>query len=242
MRAHCKTDIGLKRKENQDNFLINEDLGLYIVADGMGGHRGGELAAQMAIEVAEKVFTEYQSKGSGLSVSEKIQNSYTQASQSIFRQSQKDPQYMGMGTTMVLAYIHNHEIFIGNVGDSRAYFWNIYHIWQITEDHSLLNEHLKAGLIKDNEKGDFEAKNIITRSIGFENQVVCDVYRRAVSPGDRFLMCSDGLSGLISDEDIHRICVDNCEDGERLLESCIDEAKSRGGYDNITAIVISVED
>ncbi|MCJ8275845.1 MAG: serine/threonine-protein phosphatase, partial [Bdellovibrionales bacterium] len=111
---------------------------------------------------------------------------------------------------------------------------------QLTEDHSLLNEHIRAGLLKDSEAKDFQAKNIITRSVGFEREVRCDIFRKKLAPGDRFLMCSDGLSGLVTDERIHEICTKNgLEDAVKI---CIDEAKQNGGDDNITVMIIHVDD
>jgi serine/threonine protein phosphatase PrpC len=241
IRAYCETDVGLKREKNEDNFLLNEGMRLYVVADGMGGHKGGDLASQIAVEAIQDVVKTHRDEHTFFSPRAMLEDSYTEASSRIFRKSQMNDSYLqGMGTTLVTAYVHEGELFVGNVGDSRAYYFNDQYMWQMTEDHSLLNEHIRAGLLKDSEAKDFQAKNIITRSVGFEREVRCDIYRKKLVPGDKFLMCSDGLSGLVTDERIHEICTqNNLEDSVKI---CIEEAKANGGDDNITVMIIHVED
>lgn len=144
-----------------------------------------------------------------------------------------------MGTTLVVAYIHENEIYIGNVGDSRAYYFNKQYLWQVTEDHSLVNEHIRAGLLKDSEAKDFQAKNIITRSVGFEKNVRCDIIRKGLKVGDHYLLCSDGLCGLVDDPEIHDLVRNN--EKKKAVELCIEKAKEAGGDDNITVVIISVD-
>lgn len=234
------TDVGLKRSKNEDNLLVAEDMGLFVVADGMGGHRGGDLASQLAVEALMDVVKTHREEHTFLSPRAMLEEAYTEASSRIFLESKKNnSQLEGMGTTLVAAYIHENEIFIANVGDSRAYFYNKLYMWQVTEDHSLLNEHIRAGLLKDSEADDFQAKNIITRSVGFEREVRCDIVRKVIAPGDHFIMCSDGLSGLVSDEEIHQIC--KTQPKEKAVQHCIEQAKKGGGDDNITVIILDVE-
>lgn len=241
IRAYCETDVGLKREKNEDAFLINDGMNLYVVADGMGGHKGGDLASKLAVESMNDVVKSHREEHSYFSPRAMLEDAYTEASARIFQKSQMEDKYLqGMGTTLVAAYVHDEELFIGNVGDSRAYYFSDEHMWQLTEDHSLLNEHIRAGLLKDSEAKDFQAKNIITRSVGFEREVRCDIYRKKLKAGDRFLICSDGLSGLVADERIHQICRNNgIEDAVKI---CIEEAKANGGDDNITVMIIYVED
>lgn len=238
--AYGITDVGLKRSKNEDNLLVNEDMGLFIVADGMGGHKGGDMASRLAVESMQEVVKTHREEHTFLSPRAMIEEGYTEASARIYAESQKNNQMLsGMGTTLVTAYVHDNEIFIGNVGDSRAYFYNKQYMWQMTEDHSLVNEHIRAGLLKDSEAKDFQAKNIITRSVGFERDVRCDIIKKAIQPGDHFLLCSDGLCGLVEDEEIFQVCKNNSK--QKAVEICIEKAKAAGGDDNITVLIIDVE-
>ncbi len=235
------TDVGLKRSKNEDNLLVDEDMGLFVVADGMGGHKGGDMASRLAVEAMYEVVKTHREEHTFLSPRAMLEEGYTEASSRIYQESQANNQLLqGMGTTLVAAYVHENEIFVGNVGDSRAYFFNKQYMWQMTEDHSLVNEHIRAGLLKDSEAKDFQAKNIITRSVGFERQVRCDIIRKKLNVGDHFLLCSDGLCGLVEDEVVHDICTNYPK--QKAVELCIEKAKEAGGDDNITAVVISVED
>ncbi len=235
------TDVGLKRSKNEDNFLLDHDMGLFILADGMGGHRGGGLASQLAVKAVRDVFKNYIQEYDFITSPRVVmEESYIIASSRVFDRSMEDDNLLyGMGTTLVTAYIHKDEIFIGNVGDSRGYFYNKHYMWQMTEDHSLLNDHIRAGLIKDSDIKDFQAKNVITRSVGFEREVSCDIIRKRIEPGDFFLLCSDGLSGLVEDENIYEICRNN--PSKKAVELCIETAKENGGDDNITVVIIDVK-
>lgn len=233
----CKTDKGLRRDSNQDSFLINHDLGLYIVADGMGGHSGGEVASQLAVQTVEQVVAEHHNKG--LSAKELIQKAYEEASHRIFDKAAKEAQLAGMGTTMVLCYISGNSLFFGNVGDSRAYLFRKPHLWQVTEDHSLVNEQLRAGLIRPDQVRQFIGRNVITRSVGYERDVFADVLERPLQKGDHFLLCSDGLSGMVLDETIGEILTGQAN--EAGVGELLKRALSAGGEDNVTIMVISVQ-
>lgn len=238
--AHGITDVGLKRSKNEDNILVDEGMGLFVVADGMGGHKGGELASRLAVEAIYEVVKNHREEHTFLSPRAMLEEGYTEASARIYARSQENNQmYQGMGTTLVTAYIHEDEIFVANVGDSRAYYFNRDYMWQMTEDHSLVNEHIRAGLLRDSEARDFQAKNVITRSVGFEREVRCDIIRKKLQPGDCFLMCSDGLSGLVDDITIHNICRNHSI--EKAAFYCIEAAKAAGGDDNISVVIIEVE-
>ena len=235
------TDVGLKRSKNEDNLLVDEDMGLFVVADGMGGHKGGDLASQLAVETMREVVKTHREEHTFLAPRAMLEEAYVEASSRIYAESQLNNKMLqGMGTTLVSAYFHENELFVGNVGDSRAYFFNSQYMWQMTEDHSLVNEHIRAGLLKDSEADAFQAKNVITRSVGFERQVRCDVIRKPLQVGDQFLLCSDGLCGLVGDEEIHSICRAQSKIG--AVKDCIEAAKNAGGDDNITVIILSVEE
>jgi PPM family protein phosphatase len=232
-----KTDVGLKRENNQDSFLADPEIGLYIVADGMGGHKGGEVASAMAIEIARRVIREELAKSS-FDPAKAIARAYQQAAMEIYERGIKEPNLRGMATTMVLCLMHRDRFFIGNVGDSRAYVVAAPGMWQLTEDHSLFNEQLKAGLIHDMDKHEFEGKNVITRSVGFEVDVNCDVIEKILNPDELILMCSDGLSGLVTDQGIASICL--TMGPEKAVDRLVDEAKKNGGDDNVTVVLLRV--
>ncbi len=234
--AWCKTDKGLRRESNQDSFLVNHDLGLYIVADGMGGHSGGEVASAMAVAAVETYFKE--TADSGLSARDRLSHAYTKASNAIFDKSAQEPGLAGMGTTMVLCFFDGTSFFVANVGDSRAYLFHKPNLWQITEDHSLVNEHLRAGIISEEQVQTFTGKNVITRSVGYEREVVVDVVERPAVSGDRILLCSDGLTGMVPDILISEIL--NNTDNSKVVDSCVERALANGGTDNVTVLYLHV--
>lgn len=237
VKVWCQTDIGLKRANNEDCFLMDPDLGLYIVADGMGGHSGGEVASNMAVKAIREVIIESYEKDAGIKPQDLLTRAYTAAGLSIYEKSLSDSELKGMGTTLVVALIRDQKIYIANVGDSRAYLLNASGMWQITEDHSLVNEQIKAGIIKDESKAKF-SKNIITRSVGFERVTNCDILERTLSPEDKYIICSDGLSGMIEDKEIYTIVQETSP--ENVVPKLIKEAKNNGGLDNVTVMYMTV--
>jgi serine/threonine protein phosphatase PrpC len=233
------TDVGQKRSNNQDHMLVDEELSLFVVADGMGGHQGGEVASQIAVHCIQEVIKESFEKEKGADPYMLLQRAYTVASSRIYKKSQETPKLKGMGTTAVTALFRNSHLYIANVGDSRAYLIYPPYIWQMTEDHSLLNEQIRAGLVKQENAPFFAAKNVITRSVGFEEPVVCDVIEREVQEGDFILLCSDGLSGMVADRRICDVCLTLPfnEVAPRLIE----EANRNGGDDNVTVVVMQAK-
>jgi serine/threonine protein phosphatase PrpC len=229
------TDIGSKRNNNQDAILLEGALGLFAVADGMGGHKGGEVASQLALEEIKKVLLTHQIQNP----KELIEKMYEQASARVFDESQSNPKLRGMGTTLVLALIKGQSLHIGNVGDSRLYLFRDGQLWLLTEDHSLMNEQLRSGVIKDADIEDYEGKNIITRSVGYERQVKCDIVTRDIETTEAFLICSDGLHGLVNHDTMTELC--NKFPLKDWPEVMIEAAKKAGGDDNISVIAISVQ-
>lgn len=238
LEAMCETDVGLKRDKNQDSFLLDPDLGLFVVADGMGGHRGGEVASRLAVEMLQQNVKDSFKKKDKKSAREVLQTSYIEASSAIFEKSNNDAELRGMGTTLVAVFVYEATFYIANVGDSRAYLLRGEYLWQVTEDHSLIYEQIKAGLWSEKNEEDFPARNVITRSVGFEKKVICDIFERKIESGDRLLLCSDGLTGLVSDKKIAELI--NKSKTREALADLINEAKKNGGDDNITAMLISV--
>lgn len=230
-----QTDVGLKRDINQDSILVDNNLGLFIVADGMGGHRGGEVASALAVETSQEVFENQHNLSQPKDL---IRTAFKEASRRIYSEGQKNNKDLqDMGTTMVLSYTHGNYIYVGNVGDSRAYLYKEGKLWQMTEDHSLVNEQIKAGIISAHGEP-VVGRNVITRSVGYEAEVNVDVVEREVFPGELYLMCSDGLCGLISDEKISELCAS--ESPKTIVEECIEAAKLAGGDDNISVLVMKV--
>lgn len=230
-----KTDIGKKRKNNQDSFLINEELKLFVVADGMGGHQGGEVASKLCVEVLEKFCKDHPQD----SPKELLSKGINASCEAIYNAARKDEALIGMGTTVVALLLHHETVYIGQVGDSRAYLLTTDGIWQITEDHSLLNEELRAGRLQMDQAQDYQFKNVITRSVGYESKVVVDIYQRTVKSGDLFLMCSDGLSGLVEPGEMLEAF--NNKSLKQAVTDLIELANMRGGDDNISVIACRVE-
>lgn len=229
------TDRGLRRESNQDACLINKDLGLFIVADGMGGHSGGEVASSIAVQTVEEMAADPEAQE--LSPREVLTKAYEVASQKIFdTAANENPQLAGMGTTMVAAYVRGNSIYVANVGDSRCYLYKNPYLWQITEDHSLLNEQIRAGLLSEDQARNFVGRNVITRSVGYEREVHPDILEREIEPGETYIMCSDGLCGLVSDEKISQVLATTTPD--KMAKACVEQALAHGGDDNVTVLVL----
>ena len=235
IQAFGATDVGLRRKSNQDSILIDKDMGLFVVADGMGGHSGGEVASAIAVERAQALTAEYINTPN-LDCIELIKKIFIAANEAIFSKAEEQPALKGMGTTMVLGISKNNNMYIGNVGDSRAYLYSRDHLWKITEDHSLINEQLRAGMITENDIEHLSGKNVITRSVGFEKTLKADVFIREIKPQENFMFCSDGLCGLVEDDAIESIC--KSYSGYDVVEKSIQLAKDAGGDDNISVIYV----
>lgn len=228
------TDKGLKRDSNQDNFLINQDLGLFVVADGMGGHSGGEVASAIAVYSVEDVMKD--NRYQNLSARELLDQAYVSASNNIYDKAQEDTKLMGMGTTMVMGYIKNKSFFIGNVGDSRCYLFRKPLLWQLTEDHSLINEQIRGGMMTEEQAKNVIGRNVITRSVGFERDVNPDIIEREIVSGDIYILCSDGLSSIVTDEKIADTL--NSVPASQCVEKCVEQALAHGGDDNVTVLAI----
>jgi protein phosphatase len=232
----AQTDVGLKRDINQDAILVDHDLNLFIVADGMGGHKGGEVASALAVETAQSVVAQRRTEPK-LTARKVLSDAYHEASSRIHHKSTfESPDLMGMGTTMVLLWEQKGRIYIGNVGDSRAYLFSNSNLWQLTEDHSLINEQVRAGVISEEEAPHVIGRNVITRSVGFEREVSVDILEREPQPEEFYLMCSDGLSGLVNGQKILEILKQSTP--EEVVGKCIQEAKRAGGDDNISVLLI----
>lgn len=240
------SDVGRKRDHNEDSFLIDEELSLFVVADGMGGHAGGGTASRIAVETIDGEIRKAKARADNPFASkleipdspmpEIVRNAVEQACANIYRAAQSDARLAGMGTTTIALLVHNDAAFFGHVGDSRAYLVRGDLVQQISEDHSLVNEQIKAGMITPEEARHSRYKNIITRSVGFEQEVVVDVMGLALVRGDTFILCSDGMSNLVEEKEILQIGAR--ADFDSIPQAFIDLANERGGDDNITVICV----
>tara|TARA_B110001454_G_scaffold219179_1_gene250727 strand:+ start:8254 stop:8976 length:723 start_codon:yes stop_codon:yes gene_type:complete len=236
--AWVLSDKGRRRDSNQDSVLVNPEVGLFIVADGMGGHSGGEVASSLAVSAAEEVFKDPESKNRA--PREMIARAYEQASHQIYDKAAKEnPELAGMGTTMVMCYIRKNHIYIGNVGDSRCYLFKKPHLWQVTEDHSLINEQIRAGVLSEQQASQLIGRNVITRSVGYEREVDPDIFEREIFSGETYLLCSDGLSSLVGDARISEIMEQNAP--VDALKACVEEALKNGGDDNVSVLILHFE-
>jgi serine/threonine protein phosphatase PrpC len=237
------TDIGRKRQQNQDSMSVVPELGLFLVADGMGGHRGGEIASQMAADaIPQAVRALVDQAGGQWDPKVVLSESIRAANDAIFVRAIQNSVLQGMGTTTTALLFRGDRLTIGHVGDSRCYYFRPPGLlWQATRDHSLVQEKLRAGLITRSEVRSDRMKNVITRSVGFEREVNVETYEMRAQPGDSFMICSDGLSGLINDEEIRALMYRYLYQGnstEMAVNKLIEAANNNGGDDNITAIVI----
>ena len=232
------SDKGLKREGNQDSFLVDERLGLFIVADGVGGHQGGEVASALAVETVREVVGH--PKAHRFTAKEVLFQAYEEASHRIYDRATQELRLSGMGTTMVMGYVRDTKLYIANVGDSRAYLYRKPYVWQVTEDHSLINEQVRLGLLTEEQAHKAVGKNVITRSVGFERDVFPDVIEREISSGDVFLFCSDGLTGMVADKMMSQIF--NQTPIEKVTPKMIESALDNGGDDNVTVLVLQFHD
>ncbi|WP_224243635.1 Stp1/IreP family PP2C-type Ser/Thr phosphatase [Hyalangium gracile] len=244
------TDVGRKRNHNEDSFLIDDELQLYVVADGMGGHAGGGTASRIAVETIDKEMRRARESRDNPFVStpnlqdalipEALRSAVEKACLAIYTAAQEDPRLSGMGTTVISLVVKDDQAFFAHVGDSRAYLIRGELIQQISEDHSLVNEQIKAGMITPEEAKHSRYKNIITRSVGFEEEVQVDVMGVITEPKDVFLLCSDGLANMLEDREIHELVL-NTPNFQDVPKRLIDMANERGGDDNITVIVVQMQ-
>jgi serine/threonine protein phosphatase PrpC len=240
------SDVGRKRDHNEDSFLLDEDLCLFVVADGMGGHAGGGTASRLAVETIDAQVRAakaapvdpfcFTGELSDSPLPEVLRAAVEAACAKIFQAAQAEPHLSGMGTTTIALLAHGQHAFFAHVGDSRAYLVRGDLVQQISEDHSLVNEQIKAGMITLDEARHSRYKNIITRSVGFEQEVVVDVMGLVTEVGDTFVLCSDGMSNLVEDNEILEVA--RGTELAKIPQALVDLANERGGDDNITVVCV----
>ena len=249
LEAAGKTHVGMKRNHNEDNLLLLPEENLFCVADGMGGHSSGEIASKIALSEVQEFFhytardreatwpfkmdKNHDYEENRLATAVKVANSR------IFEASQAEAKYRGMGTTIVGCYFLEGGTLIGHVGDSRVYRYVAadQKLVQLTEDHSLLNDYIKAKKLTPEEIENFPHKNVIVRALGMKDSVAVDLSRIEAQENDLFLLCSDGLSGMVPDGRMEEIIAEE-PDLEACTQKLIDAANAAGGNDNVTCILV----
>jgi protein phosphatase len=233
-----KSDIGLKRSNNEDAFILKPETGIAAVADGMGGAAAGEIASRIFTETAMEVFSTPDSS-SGQGLFESIQQTFRMANERILNHVKSNPSHQGMGCTAELIAFSNESYILGHVGDSRTYLWRQERLKQLTRDHSLVQEQVDQGLITPEDARRHSLRNVILRAVGISETLAVDFIRGKCQPGDIFLLCSDGLTDMVEDHSVQTILslpANLFTKVERLVES----AKSAGGYDNITVVLCEI--
>lgn len=248
VNAYGLTDIGRKRNGNEDAFTIDSAHGICIVADGMGGHNAGEIASARVIEIVVKhvvdhfqvmqQLSENPTPRNGHAAQVLIEHAVQVACADIYKAAQADTNKRGMGTTFVGVFVAGGKAVIGHVGDSRVYLFRQGQAHRLTEDHTLISAQLKAGTISKADAAKSPYRNVITRAVGIQESVQVDTLLVDVMPGDLFMLCSDGLHGYLTDEEVPGLLAGTAWD--QLPKKLVDLANSRGGKDNITCIVAVV--
>jgi serine/threonine protein phosphatase PrpC len=241
-----ETNVGMKRTHNEDNFSILEGSGLYIVADGMGGHASGEVASKMAVDAMKEFFAAtsndpertwpYKMDRSKGYEENRLITGIKLANLRIYESAQRDSRQRGMGTTIVTIFAVEDGVYTAHVGDSRVYRLREGKIEQLTEDHSLLNDYIKMKRLTAEEIANFPHKNVIVRALGMKDTVKVDTHFEQPQANDTYLLCSDGLSGPVSDPDLLEITM-SAPDIKTAATRLIERANANGGPDNITVVL-----
>lgn len=250
LQAVGKTDVGLRRAHNEDSYLIVDDHHLYVIADGMGGHHAGEVASMLAVETVAGFFDETHGDDDvtwpfrpdrGLSYhANRIRTGIKLANTRIHETAQRGSEAKGMGTTFVGIYFYRKNVIVAHVGDSRVYRMRENSLEQLTEDHSLLNDYLRTRDLTAEEIENFPRKNVILRALGMKSSVQVDTAEHQHQDGDIFMLCSDGLNGMLTNEEMEKIMRKHGNDLDASAEALIKAANDAGGDDNITAVLVEV--
>ena len=248
LEAYGQTDVGRRRKLNEDNFLVAPEPGLYAVCDGMGGHNAGEVASKMAIETLQ-AFIEKSHKEKeitwpyGLDVNlsfdgNRLKTAIKLANKKVFRAADNREDYTGMGTTVVAGLVSENTLTVGSAGDSRCYLLRAGQLSQLTRDDSWVSAALGEGILNSDEIERHPLRNVITKAVGAKETIELDVVEQKLSPGDVALICSDGLHAMLNDEQIQQTLTPFPESLEVAAGKLIDAANEAGGKDNVSVVLL----
>ncbi len=238
------TDSGRMRDQNEDQIAIAPEAGLAIVADGMGGHRAGEVASRLAVETIMhhivNTLTETTGSGNGAIEVAAVRDAIQQANRAIYDHARANPEYEGMGSTIVVALFYRDKLCVGHVGDSRLYRYRDTILEQITEDHSVVQELVSRGLVTAEEARVSISKNLVTRALGIDPTVEAEISEHDVYNDDVYLLCSDGINDVLADGDIEMMLTEHGRNLDTTVKAMVDTANERGGPDNISVILARV--
>src|SRR3954466_2663440 len=241
LKYAARSDVGMIRSGNEDSFEtnVNADRGVFVVADGMGGHAAGEVASLMAVQAVITELADLKTIDDEGKAGAKLADALRTANRNIHERMLAESDKQGMGTTASVLVLDQKRYLIGQVGDSRVYLLRDGSLQQVTKDHSYVQEQVDAGFLTPEQARYHPYSNVITRCVGASESVEPDIYTGAVKAGDLFLVASDGLTGMVDDRRLQHILLSRASPG-RLVDALIAEANGRGGLDNITAIVVHV--
>ncbi len=251
IRSYGSTDVGLLRTHNEDCFAVDDRGQMYVLADGMGGHNHGEVASRIAVNTIREYLTRaLDNNDSTLPLSydsslrrhsNSLKRSIHSAHDKVLKAIREDGSLLGMGTTVVTAMQSEAVLSIAHVGDSRGYRLRHGHLELLTQDHTWVNEQVVAGYLSEEQAKSHPLKNVVTRALGGDSEVVVDVLETDICTDDIFLLCSDGLTTMLSDEEIHERLVDDST-LEEICRRLIHDASARGGFDNITVVLMRADE
>jgi len=239
------TDVGRRRESNQDSLLVAPERGLYAVADGMGGHAAGEVASHIAIEALSEVLHDtasFRDDADAQKAGNRLQDAFVEGNRRICDSVVTRGEWRGMGTTIVALVTLEDRAIVGHVGDSRAYLLRNGTLRRLTNDHSWVSEQVRMGLMTDEEAHRHPMRNIVTRALGNRPALDVDINEAEALPSDVFLLCSDGLNSMLTDQEIFETLQGNRNDPEAACHKLVEAANSKGGEDNITVIVCRLVD
>lgn len=239
------THPGMVRSHNEDSIAADAEIGLAVLADGMGGYNAGEVASGIAVELIrtemrKALVGKKPEDLNGQSAESLITEHSTRANAAIYHASQSQPQYSGMGTTLVAALWHDNQVSVGHIGDSRLYRLREGVLEQVTRDHSLLQEQIDSGMITKEQARHSQNKNLVTRAVGIDPEVETEVHTYPVQTGDIYLMCSDGLNDMVTDEDIQLTLFSLAANLPLAAQQLVQQACDNGGRDNVSVILVRV--
>ena len=233
--ASGRSDRGCLRPHNEDSFLVAPEHGLFVVADGMGGHAAGEVASKIAVEAVLEVMSAGPAQGE--SIPDQLRRAVTRSNENIAARIRERPDYRGMGTTLVVLCVRESNYWVAHVGDSRAYLVRGEAIKQLTTDHSFVNELVRLGMLSREQAARDPRRNVVTRALGSGSAVAPDIQDGVLESGDVLLLCSDGLNTMVEDERILQIVREGVSDLDEAAGALVDAANESGGEDNVTVVL-----
>jgi serine/threonine protein phosphatase PrpC len=246
------TDVGRKRKGNEDSLFVNADQNLFVVADGMGGHAAGEVASKVAVDSInefvcltggdEEITWPFGLDENMSYDANRLKTAVRYANRKVLEATKEKAEYEGMATTVAAVLVDGETAIIAHVGDSRVYLASDALLTQLTSDHSWVNEQLQSGIISADQARSHPLRNVVTRALGGKPDLQVDLQLRKMKAGETLLLCSDGLTTMVPDEEIGRVMSGAVSDLEKAAKGLVAEANSRGGEDNITVVLIRFEE